>query len=261
MTAQQRDADSSDVNAYTEPDLYDAENAIVDELPVLLPLAAEAGGPILDLACGTGRTTLPLAEDGFQVIGVDSSEPMLAAARSKAEARGLAVEFHLQDCRRLALPVTARMATMTGNAFQEFLTNEDQDALLRSVHRHLAPGGVFLFGTRLPSRANLDKPAGEQRWRTVTDADGSVIDISVIWRYDPVTQVQDYIFVERIGEGTQVSDERRSFGRLRYTGPMEMRRLLAAHGFELHVIHGGWDASPLDADASEMVVVARRASS
>lgn len=256
-----RDEGLSDVNVYTDPDLYDTENQIVDELAVLLPLAAQAGGPIVDLACGTGRTTLPLAEAGFQVIGVDSSAPMLAAARRKAEARGLRVDFHLQDCRRLELPVQARMATMTGNSFQEFLTNDDQDALLRSVHRHLAPGCVFLFGTRLPSGANLDRPAGEQPWRTVIDADGRGIDVSVIWRYDPVTQVQDYTFIERIGDGTPLTEERRSVGRLRYTGPMEMRRLLAAHDFELRVIHGDWDGSLLSKDSLEMVVIAVRGNS
>lgn len=248
-----------EVNLYTDPELYDAENSIVDELGILLPLAEETGGPILDLACGTGRTTLPLAEAGFEVIGADMSEPMLALAREKASARGLSVAFHRQDCRRLDLPGTAaRMATMTGNAFQEFLTNEDQDELLRSVGRHLSPAGVFVFGTRFPSTANLNRDEGEQRWSTVTDAAGRTITISVIWSYDPVAQVQDYEFIERIGDGTHVVEERRSFGRLRYTWPLEMERLLAMHSFDLERVHGGWDASPLTADSREMVVVARK---
>lgn len=115
-----------EVNVYADPEGYDAENTMVDEMPVLLPLARWMGGPILDLACGTGRTTLPLAQAGFEVIGVDMSEPMLARAREKAHELGLAVDFQLQDCRRLDVPVVARMTTMTGNTFQEFLTNDDQ---------------------------------------------------------------------------------------------------------------------------------------
>lgn len=142
---------AEEVNVYADPELYDAENQIVDEMPVLLELAKEMGGPILDLACGTGRTTLPVAQAGFEVIGVDLSEPMLARARNKAHELGLAVDFHLQDCRRLELPVIAPMTSMTGNAFQEFLTNDDQDGLLRSVSRHLAPGGVSAFGTTASS--------------------------------------------------------------------------------------------------------------
>ena len=248
-----------EVNLYTDAELYDAENTIVDELATLLPIAEQTGGPILDLACGTGRTTLPLAEAGFEVVGVDLSEPMLALAREKARDGGLNVAFHQQDCRYLDLPTTAaRMVSMTGNAFQEFLTNEAQDDLLRSVGRHLTPGGVFVFDTRFPSVANLDRGEGEQPWSTVTDATGRTITISVIWSYDRVAHVQDYEFIERIGDGMQVAEERRSFGRLRYTWPLEMERLLAMHSFDLERVHGGWDASPLAADSREMVVVARK---
>lgn len=71
-------------------------------------------------------------------------------------------------------------------------------------------------------------------------------------------QVQDHVFIERVGDG-QVADEKRSsYGRLRYTGPLEMERLLAVHGFDLEAIQGGWDASPLTAESREMVVIARK---
>ena len=261
MTDMPADGDESPVNAYTDPELYDAENTVADEVPMLLRLARLADGPILDLACGTGRTTLPLAEAGFEVIGVDASEAMVGLARRKANELGLPVTFHVQDCRMLDVPTVAGMETMTGNAFQEFLSNEDQDGLLRAVHRHLSPGGVFVFGTRLPSHLNLDRPAGEQPWSTVTDDAGRRIEMSVIWSYDPVSQIQDYTFIERIHDGSRPVEERRSPGRLRYTGPMEMRRLLAAHGFETEAMEGGWAGGvPLTADAAEMVVTARRGS-
>lgn len=252
------DSALDEVNIYTDPVLYDLENVIVDELPILLPLAQETGGLILDLACGTGRTTLPMAEAGCEVAGVDISEPMLARAREKACERGLAIEFHLQDCSQLDLPLTARMATMTGHAFQEFLTNEAQDALLRSVRRHLAPGGIFVFDTRFPSRDNLQKPAGEQPWQTVTDEQGWTVAASVIWSYDAVSQIQDYVFIDRISNGAGATEETRSLGRLRYTWPREMERLLDMHGFDLDTIYGEWDGSPLAADSYDMVVVARK---
>lgn len=249
---------SSAVNVYDDPELYDLENEILDELPSLLALADQTGGPILDLACGTGRTTLPMADAGHEVIGVDLSEPMLARAREKAQERGLTVEFHRQDCRRLDLPLSAKLATMTGNAFQEFLTNEDQDGLLSSVARHLSSGGIFVFETRFPSAANLNRGEGEQPWNTTTDEYGRRIAISVIWSYDPRSQVQDYTFIERISERGHIVEEKRSLGCLRYTWPLEMERLLAAHGFELDEILGGWDGSRLTSDSTEMVVFARR---
>lgn len=249
-----------EVNVYSDPDLYDLENTIVDEMPILLALAAQTGGPILDLACGTGRTTLPMAEAGYEMVGVDASEPMLSRAREKSRDRGLEIAFHLQDCVRLDLPLTARMATMTGHAFQEFLTNEAQDDLLRSVSRHLAVGGVFVFDTRNPSRDNLQKPEGEQPWQTVTDERGWAVAASVIWCYDAVSQIQDYIFIDRITDLTGAVSETRSLGRLRYTWPREMERLLDMHGFDLDTIYGEWDESPFGADSYDMVVVARKRS-
>ena len=246
------------VNVYATPELYDLENTDADELPLLLRLAQSTGGPILDLACGTGRTTLPLAAAGYEVIGVDASRPMLERARQKARDAGLSVDFVEQDCAQLELSTTARMATMTGNAFQEFLTNDEQDALLESVAAHLAPGGLFVFDTRFPSAANVDRPPGEQPWSTVTARDGRTITVSVIWGYDAVSQLQDYVFIERITDSAGATDEKRSLGRLRYTWPMEMPRLLAGHGFALEAIHGAWDATPLVADSREMVVIARR---
>jgi ubiquinone/menaquinone biosynthesis C-methylase UbiE len=250
--------DADNVNVYDNPELYDLENAIVDELPILLPLAMATGGPILDLACGTGRTTLPMAAAGFEMVGVDASEPMLARAREKALEQGLTIAFHAQDCTELDLPLTARMATMTGHAFQEFLTNEAQDALLRSVSRHLAPGGVFVFDTRFPSRENLQKPDGEQPWQTVTDERGWTVAASVIWSYDAVSQIQEYIFIDRISDTTGATEETRSLGRLRYTWPREVERLLDMHGFDLDLIYGEWDGSPLMGDSYDMVVVARK---
>ncbi|MGH9174645.1 MAG: class I SAM-dependent methyltransferase [Vicinamibacterales bacterium] len=249
---------AADAVVYDDPLLYDLENAIVDELPILLPLAQQSGGPILDLACGTGRTTLPMAEAGFEVTGVDISEPMLVRAREKARERGLEVAFYLQDCRALDLPLTARMATMNGHAFQEFLTNEDQDKLLRSVSRHLTPGGVFIFDTRFPSRDNLQKPKGEQPWQTVTDPRGWTVAASVIWSYDALTQIQDYVFISRISDDAGATHETRSRGRLRYTWPRELERLLDTHGFDLETTYGSWDQSPLAADSYDMVVIARK---
>ena len=148
---------------------------------MLLVLAERTGGPIVDLACGTGRTTLPLAAAGYEVVGVDLSEPMLAGARQKARERELAVSFYSQDCRTLDLALQARLVTMPGNSFREFLTNKDQDDLLSSVGRHLSSGGLFVFETRFPSTANLNTGDGEQPWNTITDDQGRTIAISVVY--------------------------------------------------------------------------------
>src|SRR5215218_8149650 len=66
-------------------------------------LARKTGGPILELACGTGRLTIPLARDGHEVVGLDASRTMLRAARAKAEAEDLDIAFVQADMRSFDL--------------------------------------------------------------------------------------------------------------------------------------------------------------
>jgi SAM-dependent methyltransferase len=74
---------------YEAPELYDLMFETLDfDLPYWLKVGREAGGPVLDLGCGTGRILLPLLEAGVDADGVDLHRPMLAYARRKAEATG-----------------------------------------------------------------------------------------------------------------------------------------------------------------------------
>ena len=73
-----------DLSEYDRPDLYDLENTADEDLEFFLGLAAEYGGPVLDIACGTGRIGIPLASQGYEVVGIDLSGPMLAHGRARA---------------------------------------------------------------------------------------------------------------------------------------------------------------------------------
>ena len=161
--------DNSDLEEYTDPEEYDRENGLGGpDLDYYLDLAREVGGPALDLACGTGFLTIPFAELGLAVTGVDRAPAMLDQARRKAGA--LPIRWLRADCRALDLGERFRLVTLTGNAFQEFLTRQDQEGLLGSVRRHLAPEGRFAFETRFPARPSFSRPrrspaAGRKRPR------------------------------------------------------------------------------------------------
>src|SRR5215212_8805765 len=97
-----------ELDFYTDPTLYDQLVAPPDEaLAFYAAEAAARGGPVLELACGTGRLTIPLARalssGGARVVGVDLAPAMVAAARDKAATAGVAVEWLVADMRRLAL--------------------------------------------------------------------------------------------------------------------------------------------------------------
>jgi 2-polyprenyl-3-methyl-5-hydroxy-6-metoxy-1,4-benzoquinol methylase len=92
-----------EVALYETPSLYDV---VVPPGPCesfYRGLAHRTGGPVLELACGTGRLSVPLAKDGHEVLGLDISDAMLRAARAKAEAARVRIDFVQTDMRSFEL--------------------------------------------------------------------------------------------------------------------------------------------------------------
>ena len=106
-------------------------------------MASQFGGPVLELCCGAGAVASAVAAMGLSVTGVDRDAARLASAR--AERDDLDVRWIAADVRELALPRRFGFVILAGNAFEAFLERGDQDALLATARRHLAPEGVFGF--------------------------------------------------------------------------------------------------------------------
>lgn len=245
---------------YNDPTMYDMENdGFDDDFAFIEKWASLMGGTLIDLACGTGRTAIPLAEKGYSIIGVDLHEGMLERAKLKAEEEHTDIRFELQNCEDLELDMKSSMIYMVGNAFQHFLTNEAQDKLLQSVGVHLKSGGVFIFNTRFPNAEELLQDAGEEYWRTYTTDDGKQVDIYTISKYDALTQVQDYVIVRKTKRDDHtIENELRTTIQLRYTYPMEMERLLARHGFRVIELYGDWEENPPVDSKPELIYVCQK---
>src|SRR5829696_9294186 len=155
--------DHDNLEAFAEPVDYDRQDSSDTGVAFYAALARETGGPVLEIACGTGRVTIPIARQGFAVTGLDVVPGMLERARGKAA--GLPVRWIEGDARAFDLDERFRLIFLTGNAFQAFLTNADQEALLGRVRAHLRDEGLFAFETRNP------------RWRTGEDRDGLFVDL------------------------------------------------------------------------------------
>ena len=85
---------------YLTAERYDQYYGAYATLPEWFLEELPLRGEVLELACGTGRIAIPLAEHGIEVTGIDYSEPMLRLARSKAESKGVKVDWNLADMRR-----------------------------------------------------------------------------------------------------------------------------------------------------------------
>ncbi|MEA4883754.1 MAG: class I SAM-dependent methyltransferase [Clostridia bacterium] len=91
------------VDSYGNDNLYDRTIQFTDDLAFYRDLAKKQGGPVLDIACGTGRVLLHLLGSGYTVVGLDLSAPMLEMSREKARTLGFEPVLHQGDMREFDL--------------------------------------------------------------------------------------------------------------------------------------------------------------
>lgn len=100
---------------------------------------------VLDLGCGTGTLTELLAKEGYDMIGVDYSEEMLARAMEKREQSGLSILYLLQDMREFELYGTVKAVVSVCDSLNYLLEEDDIIETFRLVNNYLDPKGVFIF--------------------------------------------------------------------------------------------------------------------
>ena len=250
--------DHDNLEEFRDAEIYDLQDESYEEDYALTEQWARSlGGPLLDIACGTGRMALRLAALGYQVTGVDITPEMIARARQKAAKQGLSIEWVVADARAFHLQKQFQFIYMLENVFQFFLTREDQQAMLARVREHLLPEGCFLFETRNPTPLNLlvaRRPEGEK----FTLPDGGQLVIAEEQHYDPMTQIQHYTrhltFLHPGGE----QEEKAHRTALRYVYPQEMEALLFYNGFQIRTSYGSWQQEPLTANSRSMIYVCQK---
>jgi ubiquinone/menaquinone biosynthesis C-methylase UbiE len=240
---------------------YDWENAQTlgrRDVPFWRRIGLAASGPLLELGCGTGRISLPLAKAGVKVVGIDRSEQMLAraAARKRRVEGGECIELVRGDIR--ALPFASnRFDTVLApyGVLQSLLADRDLKATLESVARVLAPGGRF----------GIDLVPDVPNWREYRDrvqlhgrgAGGRRLTLIESVRQDPrrhrTTFEQRYL--ERRGDRTA---EHRFELTFRTLSVRQMTTRLARAGFVVDHVLGDYRGRPWDERADVWIILARR---
>ena len=236
---------------------YDAQYsaAYEPEIRYLSKLALEQNGAVLDLCCGTGIVTVPLAETGLEVVGVDLSPAMLTQAKTKVKGQQN-LTFYLQDALEFTTSQRFGLVLMTGNAFQCFLTDRDLTRLFAKAYALLCPGGVFIFDTRLPE--GYDLTLGDfTLWNEYNDAAGN----HVRWfvkqaAYDAEHGVLHYEMKEVYGDGTV----KPSSETLKFTPLGTLFTLAQNAGFEIAGSYQNWNLEPLPDNPAACVLELKKPS-
>ena len=252
-----------------QPEFYDAVTpaSFAGDVEWYRRKAREAGGPVLELGAGTGRITLPMAQDGVVVHALDADPRMLGTLRGKVaneppEVRDR-ITFVEADMRSFELPQRFALVIAPFRAFLHNVTEQDQLACLTRVREHLRADGAFAFNTFHPSLEFMSQNAGALTsvWRArgvFERPDGGCLVRSEAVRYDTVHQRLQALqrYDEFAGDGTLA---RTSLQRLElaYLYPADIERLLKRAGFASIHIAGGFDGRPFAHDTDELVIEAR----
>jgi SAM-dependent methyltransferase len=217
-----------------------------------------APGQILELGCGSGRVTVPLARDGHRVIALDQSEPMLDALEARCTRLPAAVRERIQpvrgDLRDFALRRRFPLVIAAFNVLEHLYTRVELEACLRAVRRHLAPGGVFAFDVQLPDPGWLARDP-ERRWartRFTHPTTGKRVFYSTSHDYDPVSQIaviRLYYEPEHGGpENVVLLSQRKYF-------PAELEALVAHAGLRVVERHGDFRGGFLGPGSESQVLI------
>ena len=207
------------------------------------------GGRVLELGCGTGNKLIPIASGGQPCVGLDLSADMLGEARRKASERGVAVEWVQGDMRAFDLGRTFDYVFITANSLLHLHEADDLVSCFRSVRRHLAPGGRFVFDIFNPDIHLLAAADGVRRTReslAFTDPDRGRVSVDVADTYDAPAQVTRgtwYLSTSSEPDFVVAPLEIRS------VFPQELPLLLALAGLELVERFGDWSGRPFAVDS------------
>jgi ubiquinone/menaquinone biosynthesis C-methylase UbiE len=232
---------------------YDTEGAFVGEL--FRERGVKPPGRLLDVACGTGQHAVRFLDAGWEVLGIDRSESMLAAARARAGNR--AATFLEQDM--AAIDIGGRpfdVAVCLFDSIGYALTNERVQSTLTGIHRVLRDGGLFVM--EFWHAAAMLTSYDARREKTWTLSDGSVTRTSET-SLDVPRQVARvaYHLVRRNASG-EVTGESREIHENRFFLVQEMEYFLASAGFDVVDWFGGFDrAGRIEASTWHVLVLAR----
>jgi SAM-dependent methyltransferase len=219
---------------------------------------ARAGGPVLELGCGTGRILIPIARAGSTIVGLDSANQMLDRCRTNLSREPSAVQqrvtLHQGDMHDFDLGAAFALIIAPFRVVQHLTTVDAQLRFLGNVSRHLAPRGRFIFDVFNPRFAVLVGADGVEREDTPATPlpDGRTLRRAYrIARVRWVDQVSESELIYYVDGKRYVQ----AF-EMRWFLPAELQHLLARAGFRVRAMYGDFARGPLVDGAPEQVIIA-----
>lgn len=235
------------------------------DIPFYKEYAQKLGSPVLELACGTGRILIPIAQTGVECYGLDMSREMLGVCETKVRALNLKnVRLQCSSMDDFQYDHKFSLIYIPFRSFQHLLSTEQQMRCLQLVREHLKDDGLFILDVFAPNIDRLSHYGNKkQGWEKEFSRKNTETE-STITRYyqaraDLAAQIIEVVmnWEERNAAGVLVARKDANFT-LRYIFRYELEHLLIRSGFQ-PAFFGHFDERPYDYVSGEMVAVCRKA--
>jgi len=223
--------------------VYDLWSAsVTEDVEFYVEEAQASGGPVVELACGTGRVSVPVAKAGIRVIGVDASAGMLEVARDFAKSEGVEalLDLRLGDMREPPVEERVPLVLIPFRSLLHMTTEADRLRALAAANELLLPGGRLVFDVFAPSREDVEDTHG--RW---------------LEREPGIFERADWDEGERTLTLSVRRGEEASTMLLAWLSPAEWGQLLDRAGFDVDEQWGWFDRRPY-ARGEDVVFAATR---
>jgi len=231
-------------------------NDFLDDIPFYSRQVKKYGEPVLELACGTGRITIPLAEQGIQITGLDINDSMLAQAKKKATEKGLSIEWIKSDCRDFNLNQKFNLIFIPFNTLALLYDQRSIEPCFACVRRHLTDQGRFIVDIFNPALNVLIRdPSKRYPVREYIDPDGrGKVVITENNVYEADTQINRVKCYFRFADQTEEIVQDLT---MRIYYPQELDMLFHYNGFAIDAKYGNYDETPFVSSSPKQLVVSR----
>jgi len=242
------------------------EKADLKDRPFYLDLAANFGGPILEIACGTGRILLPIARQGHEIWGIDYSDEQLAVLKSKLRGEAAEVQNRVtlfqRDMKDFSLDQKFKLIIIPFRPMQHLYTIEEQIQVLKIARHHLQTDGRLAFDVFFPYYPAFYEDLGKEtldfEWPYASQPGRTIKRYFVRRSVNKLMQYFEGEFIYRIFEGENQIEEIRAPLKLGYYSYPHLQLLFKHCHLIIENEYGNFQKDPIDI-CQEMIFVLRRA--
>jgi ubiquinone/menaquinone biosynthesis C-methylase UbiE len=195
------------------------------------PLINASGGPVLELACGSGRFLVRYLKDGMQIEGLDASAEMLAICRNKLQQQGLSATLHHKLIEEMEFMDAYQTVFITGSSFQHIHDLSKAGQALEKINKSLRQSGTLLLEVFIPYKDILENEENKMKRSWSAEKGKKMLVVWMAYRNDFRNQLQYQSYRYELLQDGQLADQMTDEACIRWYSVNEMKCMLERAGF------------------------------